>query len=361
MSLRVHRLWPVLIALLLIFSSVLSFPAYAQDGGKHVVQAGENLFRIALRYGVSVDAIARANGITNTAQIAVGQVLVIPSANNAPPPANNPPPPEQAANPPNNTGPQIYTVQPGDTLNKIAQKFGLTWQELINANGLTDPNVLRAGQQLRIPGKAHAEQSGQPAQQPPQQPAPNTAEKVYVVKRGEGLAAIARQHGVSLNALVGFNNIGNPNLIYAGMVVKIPDKDYDPKTTPLTAAMLPEPPISSGKAVLVILRQQRVYIYENGQLLRNVLVSTGLPGTPTVQGDFKIYVKYRAQTMYGPGYYLPSVPYVMYFFQGYGLHGTYWHSNFGRPMSHGCVNLPTPEAQWIFAWAEVGTPVYVRW
>ena len=45
--------------------------------------------------------------------------------------------------------------------------------------------------------------------------------------------------------------------------------------------------------------------------------------------------------MSGPGYYLPGVPYVMYFYQGYGLHGTYWHDNFGQPMSHGCVNLPT--------------------
>ena len=65
--------------------------------------------------------------------------------------------------------------------------------------------------------------------------------------------------------------------------------------------------------------------------------------------------------MSGPGYYLPDVPYVMYFYQSYGLHGTYWHSNFGQPMSHGCVNLPTPEAEWFFNWAEVGTPVHVQW
>lgn len=47
--------------------------------------------------------------------------------------------------------------------------------------------------------------------------------------------------------------------------------------------------------------------------------------------------------MTGPGYDLPNVPYTMYFYQGYGLHGTYWHNNFGTPMSHGCVNMPTPE------------------
>jgi lipoprotein-anchoring transpeptidase ErfK/SrfK len=54
------------------------------------------------------------------------------------------------------------------------------------------------------------------------------------------------------------------------------------------------------------------------------------------------------------------VPYVMYFFEGYGLHGTYWHNNFGHPMSHGCVNLRTPDAKWFYNWAEIGTPVLVK-
>jgi lipoprotein-anchoring transpeptidase ErfK/SrfK len=114
------------------------------------------------------------------------------------------------------------------------------------------------------------------------------------------------------------------------------------------------------KKIVVRLNQQRVYAYENGQLVRTVLASTGLPATPTVQGTYRIYIKREAQTMTGPGYYLPDVPYVMYFYQGYGLHGTYWHDNFGRPMSHGCVNLPTPEAKWFYEWAEIGTPVVVR-
>ena len=99
----------------------------------------------------------------------------------------------------------------------------------------------------------------------------------------------------------------------------------------------------------------------NGALLRSTLSSTGLPGTPTVTGDFNIYVKHVSAPMSGPGYYLPGVPYIMYFYKGYGLHGTYWHSNFGQPMSRGCVNLPTPEAEWYFNWAEVGTPVHVQW
>jgi lipoprotein-anchoring transpeptidase ErfK/SrfK len=65
--------------------------------------------------------------------------------------------------------------------------------------------------------------------------------------------------------------------------------------------------------------------------------------------------------MSGPGYWLPNVPYVMYFFGAYAIHGTYWHNNFGRPMSHGCINLSTPAAAWLFSWASIGTPVVTHW
>jgi lipoprotein-anchoring transpeptidase ErfK/SrfK len=65
--------------------------------------------------------------------------------------------------------------------------------------------------------------------------------------------------------------------------------------------------------------------------------------------------------MRGPGYDLHNVPYTMYFYKGYGLHGTYWHNNFGTPMSHGCVNMPTEEAKWAYYWADYGTPVVVQW
>jgi lipoprotein-anchoring transpeptidase ErfK/SrfK len=111
----------------------------------------------------------------------------------------------------------------------------------------------------------------------------------------------------------------------------------------------------------VDLNNQRLVAYEGQTPVRWVTVSTGLPGTPTVTGQYHIYVKYLSQTMSGPGYYLPDVPYVMYFYEGYGIHGTYWHHNFGHPMSHGCVNTPTPDAQWLYNWADVGTLVYVHY
>ncbi len=81
------------------------------------------------------------------------------------------------------------------------------------------------------------------------------------------------------------------------------------------------------------------------------MVSTGLSRTPTVTGRYRIYQKLRYRDMAGPGYYLRNVPYVMYFYASYAIHGTYWHNNFGQPMSHGCVNLKNEDAAWLFKWA----------
>lgn len=114
------------------------------------------------------------------------------------------------------------------------------------------------------------------------------------------------------------------------------------------------------KWIDVDLSSQRVYAYKGDQLAESFLVSTGTRYYPTVTGRFKIYVKYKAADMSGPGYYLPKVPYVMYFFKGYGLHGTYWHNNFGTPMSHGCINLKKIDAAWLFEFASVGTVVNIH-
>jgi lipoprotein-anchoring transpeptidase ErfK/SrfK len=111
----------------------------------------------------------------------------------------------------------------------------------------------------------------------------------------------------------------------------------------------------------VNLSEQRVYAWEGDVLMNSFLVSTGTWATPTVTGTFKIWHKTPMQAMSGPGYYLPDVPYVMYFYKDYGIHGTYWHNNFGTPMSHGCVNLTIPDSQWLYNWASYGTTVKVHY
>jgi LysM repeat protein len=103
----------------------------------HVVQRGENLFRIALRYGTTVQAIASANGIANPARIYVGQRLVIFSSGVQPTPQPG--------------GETTYVVQRGDNLYRIALRYGLNYMYLAQYNGIANPSRIYAGQVLRIP------------------------------------------------------------------------------------------------------------------------------------------------------------------------------------------------------------------
>lgn len=131
-----------------------------------------------------------------------------------------------------------------------------------------------------------------------------------------------------------------------------------PKTTPVVNLSGSG---NAGRWIDVDLTHQMVYAYEGNTLVNSFLVSTGTWLHPTVTGQYHIYVKYRYKDMSGPGYFLPNVPFTMFFYQGYALHGTYWHSNFGTPMSHGCVNLSIPDSEWLYNWASVGTLVNVHY
>ena len=132
--------------------------------------------------------------------------------------------------------------------------------------------------------------------------------------------------------------------------------------TPTNAPPTPGITVGDGERWIdVDLTNQMVYAYEGETVVNSFVVSTGTWLTPTVTGKHKIYVKVRMQDMSGPGYYLRDVPYVMFFSGDYGLHGTYWHNNFGTPMSRGCVNLTIDNAAWLFSWASVGTVVNVHY
>lgn len=152
----------------------------------------------------------------------------------------------------------------------------------------------------------------------------------------------------------------NESVISAEIVPDTPTPQYSaaaaaPNVPPQVAA-------SSGERWIdVDLSQQRLYAYEGDTLVQSFVVSTGTWQTPTVTGKYKVWIKLRSAPMSGPGYYLPDVPYIMYFYKGYGIHGTYWHNNFGTPMSHGCVNLTIPDAEWVYNFSVVGTVVNVHY
>jgi lipoprotein-anchoring transpeptidase ErfK/SrfK len=126
-----------------------------------------------------------------------------------------------------------------------------------------------------------------------------------------------------------------------------------------------------NKTIEVDLTNQKVYTYESGVKIKEYTISSGTWGR-TPNGNFSIWAKLRSHKMEGGSkangdyYYLPNVPYILFFYNdqypkksGFSLHGTYWHNNFGVPMSHGCINMKTKEAAELYSWAEIGTPVTI--
>lgn len=122
------------------------------------------------------------------------------------------------------------------------------------------------------------------------------------------------------------------------------------------------------KKIVIDISTQTLYAYEGENIFMQEKVSTGLKGTPTPRGTFKIMSKTPSRYMQGPlpgisaqEYDLPGVPWVMYFTkEGGAIHGTYWHDNFGKKWSHGCVNLPTGLSEKLYAWTPLETLVIVK-
>ncbi|MCL4390483.1 MAG: L,D-transpeptidase [Patescibacteria group bacterium] len=115
---------------------------------------------------------------------------------------------------------------------------------------------------------------------------------------------------------------------------------------------------SSDKWIEVDLTTQHLYAHEGGRVVFDFPISSGLPWFPTATGEFHIWAKLRSQEMIGGSrdngtyYDLPNVPFIQYFYNGYGLHGAYWHHDFGHPRSHGCVNIDIADSEKLFNWTD---------
>jgi lipoprotein-anchoring transpeptidase ErfK/SrfK len=117
---------------------------------------------------------------------------------------------------------------------------------------------------------------------------------------------------------------------------------------------------SQPRWIEIDLSEQRLRAWEGKKLVYSYRISGGKRSTPTPIGRFRINSKYRTHRMRGRGYNIPDVPYTMYFYRGYAIHGAYWHNRFGTPVSHGCVNLPVKQARNLYNWTSNGTLVVVR-
>lgn len=215
----------------------------------HVIQRGENLYRIALRYGTTVQELVDLNGITNAGSILVGQRLLVPAISDEP------------------IIPESHTVQPGETLATIAELYGLGIQTLLNLNEITDQNRIYPGQLIRLIPESTESPIDSDATETPMAPAPpseetpdtaaelgivsavldsnievetdsNSTPFIHTVRPGETLFRIAVSYGLTVNDLASANAIADPTLIYSGqrLIVpnlEIPEAEVD-LPTPLT-------------------------------------------------------------------------------------------------------------------------------
>ncbi|MGD9100238.1 MAG: LysM peptidoglycan-binding domain-containing protein [Anaerolineae bacterium] len=321
-----------------------------QDQIVHTVQPGENLFRIALRYSTSVDAIVAANGLGSSHTIYVGQQLIIPRS------ASNPPEPVAL---PTNTD-SAYVVQWGDTLSAIARRYGVTTEALMQANGLFSPHTIYAGQRLVISGTL-TPTSEVLTLVNGAQTSPSLGD-TYVVRSGDTLSQIARQFGLSLTALARLNGITNPALIHPGQVLRLSD------AAPFDQAH--GMPLSSNgdKRIEVNLSQQHLYAYEGERLVYSFVASSGVASSPTRSGEFRVQSK--LPRAYGSAWGIWMPYWLGIYWAGpveNGIHAlpvlsngqTLWAGYLGRPVSYGCIVLGTFEAQLLYEWAEIGTPVSI--
>jgi LysM repeat protein len=166
-----------------------ALPPPSGVGFPYVVQWGDTVYGIARRFGLPMDAIIQANGLVNPNQIRAGQVLIIPAL-----PAPAP-------------GPLMYLVQPGDNLYRISLKFGVPIEAIIAVNRIVNPWYIRAGQLLLIPS------GGPPV------PVPT---RTYIVQRGDTVWSIAAMFRVTPWSIIKSNNLVNPNLIFVGQPLLIP-------------------------------------------------------------------------------------------------------------------------------------------
>lgn len=311
----------VLMTLLALWSA---HAAYAADEEIHVVVPGDTLSEIAAVHGTAIETLRRLNDLPDT-RIRVGQRLVIPSDST-----------QDAAQPLRDATPQLgrpYIVLPGDTLSGLAQQYNTTEADLVALNNGIELQ-LKIGEQIQAPLQRH------------------------VVQPGDQLGRIAARYATSVAALLEVNRIANPRLIVPGQILLIPAPSTSAAQMDAPASLqLPNGVAGTTKWIDVDLSKQLVVAYEGAQAIRSFTVSTGLPGTPTVTGTFRIRIKTSIQDMYGGNrasgdyYYLKDVPWVQYFFEDYAFHGTWWHTNFGRPASRGCVNMTIADAAWLFDWA----------
>ena len=329
---------------------LMALPAHAHDN-VHVVEPGETLSEIAVAYGTDIETLRILNDLSDVDLVWVGLPLTLPldvSTDDA-----------AAAEGDASVIPAQYVVQPGDTLSAIAAAHGMSLAQMAERNRISLSRPLYAGEVLALREPEHSKTNETVDATMPEIV---VVERVHVVQLREHLGTIAEAYTTSARKIAELNNLSNASLLTPGQELCIPTPSFDElaKLAPTGADGYHTHPIplsESEKWIDVDLSEQRVVVYEGSEAVAEFLVSTGKPGTPTVTGTFRIWAKTAVQDMYGGNraagdyYFLEDVKWVQYFHEDYGFHAAYWHDNFGQPMSRGCVNMRSEDAEWLYAWA----------
>ena len=333
--------------------------------GSYRVRSGDSLTAVARRHGLSATQLAQMNGISPRRWLYNGQVLRVPLSTATVQAAPATAPVSQAGG--GNgivEGVQRYAVRPGDSITRLAKNHGISVARLLSMNGLTSARWLYVDQVLLLPGApAPAPQPAPPV--PALQPVPpatalqpgRTGAASHTVQAGETFSNIAQQYGVSSPAIIRLNGLTNRSVLEVGQTLSIPSENALELIENLQNRLDPaQYPTSSERWVEVNLSEQLAVAYEGTNPVKAFVISSGVGNTPTVTGTFRIWAKIAKQDMSGGSraagdyYHLKDVPDVQFFHRGYGFHGTFWHNNFGTPMSRGCVNMTKEDAKWLFEW-----------
>ena len=168
----------------------------------------------------------------------------------------------------------------------------------------------------------------------------------YVVQKGDSLTSIAAKFGLTVQYLVARNNICNPNMIFDGQVLTL-QGDIPEHTVAW--------PTNTNRQILVVIKQQKIYVYDNNMLLNTFCVSTGLGDSATRTGKFHIISKIKQANMSDH----KEVAWVMYFYQKNAFRSADWDVTFGWPSTKGSIDMQPQDARWLYHWADQGTTVII--
>ena len=198
-------------------SSYNSGSSSVSNTGYYTVQSGDTLSGIANRFSTTVNHLASLNDISNPNRIYVGQRLLVRQQTSSQTNTNNTNTSSNTTNT-SSSATGTYTVQSGDTLSGIANKFGTNYESLANLNNISNPNRIYVGQVLKL-------SSGSTVSNVVNHSTASAAGS-YTVKSGDSLSAIAARYGMSYETLARLNNISDPNRIYVGQTLNLGTSGY---------------------------------------------------------------------------------------------------------------------------------------